>query len=176
MIFKRTEIAGVYVIEPTPIADNRGRFMRAWCRREFEENGIDFLPVQANMGLSNKKGTLRGVHFQLAPAPEAKLIRCTRGAMFDVALDLRRDSPTYGKRHAVELTPENGLMLFVPESCGHGYQTLSDDTEMYYMTSAFYTPSAAGGVRFNDPAFQIEWPLEVATISNQDGSWPLMGA
>ncbi len=162
------------VIDPSPHLDDRGRFMRAWCIREFADNGLEFVPVQANMGFSRCKGTLRGMHFQAAPGLEAKLVRCTKGAMYDVVLDLRPASATYGKSYGVELTPENGRMLFLPEGCAHGYQTLVDDTEMYYMASAFYTPEAAGGVRFDDPAFQIEWPLPPTVVSEQDRNWPLM--
>lgn len=148
--------------------------MRAWCTREFSEQGIQFLPVQANMGLSAKKGTVRGMHLQVAPAEEAKLVRCTRGSMFDVALDLRAASPTYGRWHGAELTAQNGRMLYVPEGCAHGYQTLEDDTEMHYMTSAFYAPGAARGVRFDDPAFGIHWPLEATVVSDQDRTWPMV--
>jgi len=174
MVFTKTSIPGAHLIEPEPRGDDRGRFIRAWCVREFEAHDLPFAPLQANMGFSRLKGTLRGMHFQAAPAAEAKLVRCTRGAMFDVALDLRPESPTYLQWCAAELTPENGRMLYVPEGCAHGYQTLVDDTEMFYMTSAFYTPAAAGGVRFDDPAFAIEWPLPVAAISEQDRNWPLM--
>jgi dTDP-4-dehydrorhamnose 3,5-epimerase len=141
---------------------------------EFEENGLKFLPVQANMGYSVRKGTVRGMHFQGNPAPEAKLVRCTRGAMFDVVLDVRPESSTYGQWFGIELTPENARMLFVPERCAHGYQTLEDQTEMYYMTSALYTPAAARGVRFDDPAFGLRWPLPAAAVSEQDRSWPLV--
>lgn len=148
--------------------------MRAWCAREFADQGIAFAPVQANMGYSLRKGTLRGMHFQADPSPEAKLVRCTRGAMFDVVVDLRPESPTYRRWCGVELTPENGRMLFLPEYCAHGYQTLVDDTEMYYMTSAFYDPKAASGVRFNDPALGIAWPLSAIAVSGQDQSWPLI--
>jgi dTDP-4-dehydrorhamnose 3,5-epimerase len=162
------------VIDPTFHQDDRGRFFRAWCTREFAERRITFLPVQANMGLSVQKGTVRGMHFQVEPALEAKLVRCTRGAMFDVVLDLRPESPTYGKWYGIELTAENGRMLYVPERCGHGYQTLEDDTEMYYMTSQFYTPSAARGARFNDPVFDIQWPLAPTVVSDQDRNWPLV--
>lgn len=175
MHFRETQVVGAKVIDPAPHADDRGRFMRAWCSKEFAENGINFVPVQANMGLSVRKGTVRGMHFQLAPAPEAKLVRCTRGAMFDVVLDLRPDSPSYGKWDGVELSAENGRMLFVPELCAHGYQTLEDGTEMYYMTSAFYTPGVARGVRFDDPAFGVRWPLAATVISDQDRNWPLVG-
>jgi len=174
MHFSTTSLPGVRVIDPSPHADDRGRFMRAWCAGEFEEQGIHFVPVQANMGFSKKKGTIRGMHFQEAPALEAKLVRCTRGAMFDLALDLRPDSPTYRQWFGVELSAENGRMLFVPENCAHGYQTLEDATEMHYMTSALYSPSAARGVRFDDPAFDIHWPLAATVISEQDRNWPLV--
>jgi len=172
--FSDCDVVGAKVIDPDPRADARGRFMRAWCMREFEESGLKFMPVQANMGFSIQRGTIRGMHFQEAPAPEAKLVRCTRGAMFDVVLDLRPDSPTYRRWYGVELTPENGRMLYVPELCAHGYQTLEENTEMHYMTSAYYTPGVAGGVRFDDPAFKIDWPLTVTTISDQDRNWPLV--
>ena len=175
MRFTATHIEGVLVIDPAPIADARGRFLRAWCSREIAEHSIDFVPVQANMGLSFEAGTVRGMHRQVEPALEAKLVRCTRGAMFDVALDLRPDSPTHGEWFGVDLSAENARMLFVPEGCAHGYQTLEPNTEMYYLTSAFYTPAAAGGVRYDDPAFGIRWPLPVTMVSEQDRSWPLTG-
>jgi dTDP-4-dehydrorhamnose 3,5-epimerase len=171
--FTETEIAGAWVIDPTSHEDERGRFFRAWCAQEFAEQGINFTPVQANMGFSIRKGTVRGMHFQVEPALEAKLVRCTRGAMFDVVLDVRTDSATYGKWHGVELTPENGRMLFLPERCAHGYQTLEDHTEMHYMTSQFYAPNDARGARFDDPAFDIRWPLPVSVMSEQDRNWPL---
>jgi dTDP-4-dehydrorhamnose 3,5-epimerase len=174
MHFTTVDIVGARVIDPQPHADARGRFMRAWCAREFAEHGLNFLPVQANMGLSVRKGTVRGMHFQAAPALEAKLVRCTRGAILDVVLDLRLESLTYGKWYGAELSAENGRMLYVPEGCAHGYQTLLDDTEMHYMTSAFYTPSAACGVRFDDPAFNIQWPVVVTVVSEQDRNWPLV--
>ncbi len=147
--------------------------MRAWCVREFAEQGIAFEPVQANLGLSTTRGTVRGMHFQEAPAREAKLVRCSRGTIFDVVLDLRPESPSYGAWYGVELSDENGRMLYLPEGCAHGYQTLEDSTEMHYMTSAFYTPSAVSGVRFDDPAFGIVWPLPVTEVSAQDRNWPL---
>lgn len=126
------------------------------------------------MGFSHRKGTIRGMHFQVEPVLEGKLIRCTQGAMFDVVLDLRPASATYGKWYGTELTAENGRMLYIPEHCGHGYQTLQDDTEMHYMASQFYTPSAARGVRFDDPTFGIRWPLSAAVVSEQDRNWPLV--
>ena len=176
MRFELTPIAGAWVIDPTPHQDSRGRFMRAWCAREFAEQGINFSPVQANMGFSLSKGTLRGMHYQVEPALEAKLVRCTRGSMFDVVLDVRHGSPTYKKWFAVELSAENGRMLYLPEGCAHGYQTLEDNTEMHYMASAVYAPSAARGARFDDPAFQIQWPLPVTAISEQDRNWPFVHA
>ena len=174
MKFIETGIAGVWLIEPDLRSDNRGRFFRAWCSREFSDHGINFLPVQANMGFSVHKGTLRGMHVQVEPALEAKLIRCTRGAMFDVAVDLRSDSPTYRKWFGVELSAENGRMLYVPELCAHGYQTLEDNTEMFYLTSQYYAPEVARGAQFDDQSFKIEWPLEVVAISEQDRNWPLV--
>jgi len=173
MHFIETDIAGAKVIDPSPHADDRGRFLRAWCAREFSEHGLDFVPVQANMGFSRTRGTTRGMHLQVAPALEAKLVRCTRGSMFDVVLDLRPDSPTFRKWYGVELSAENSRMLFVPENCAHGYQTLEDGTEMHYMTSAYFTPGAARGVRFDDPAFAIRWPLAATVVSDQDRNWPL---
>jgi dTDP-4-dehydrorhamnose 3,5-epimerase len=175
MHFSDTHLEGVKVIDPTPHSDVRGRFFRAWCSPEFAEHAIRFVPVQANMGSSFHGGTVRGMHFQDASAPEAKLVRCTRGAIFDVALDLRPQSPTYGEWYGTELSADNGRMLFVPELCAHGYQTLVDDTEMYYMTSAVYTPNAVRGVRFDDPAFNIRWPVAVTVVSDQDRNWPLTG-
>lgn len=174
MHFADVNVIGAKVIDPTPNSDDRGRFMRAWCTREFAEHDIEFFPVQANMGFSRQKGTIRGMHFQEAPALEAKLVRCTRGSIFDVALDLRPGSSRYGTWCGVVLSAESGRMLYVPEGCAHGYQTLEEETEMYYMTSAFYTPHAARGVRFDDPAFQIKWPLAATAVSEQDRNWPLL--
>lgn len=173
MQFTETEIIGVMVIDPSPHGDERGRFMRAWCSREFSEHGLDFTPVQANMGLSLRKGTIRGLHLQNAPALEAKLVRCTRGVVFDTALDLRPESPSFGKWFGVELSAENGRMLYVPELCAHGFQSLTDNAEILYMTSQFYTPSAVRGIRFDDPAFGICWPMAATVVSQQDRGWPL---
>ena len=173
MRFSKTAIEGVWVIDPDYHRDARGHFFRAWCAQEFREHGIDFNPVQANMGFNILKGTLRGMHYQVAPALEAKLVRCTRGAMFDVALDVRPDSRTYGQWFGTELTAENGRMLLIPEGCAHGYQALEDGTEMHYMASQVFTPDAARGARFDDPAFGISWPLVPSVISAQDSNWPL---
>ena len=175
MRFTETDIIGAWVIDPNPHEDDRGRFMRAWCAREFAEHGIDFLPVQANMGFSVRKGTVRGIHYQEAPALEAKLVRCTRGTIFDVVLDLRRNSRTYGRWCGAELSAQNGRMLYVPEHCAHGYQTLEDYTEIYYMASEFYAPDSVRGMRFDDPAFGIQWPLVATAVSEQDRNWPLAG-
>lgn len=174
MRFTETKVMGAWVIDPSPHEDKRGRFMRAWCAQEFAEHGIKFLPVQANLGYSVRKGTVRGLHYQESPAVEAKLIRCTRGAIFDVVLDLRRGSPSFGEWYGAELSADNGRMLYVPEHCAHGFQTLEEDTEMYYMTSGFYAPSSARGVRFDDPAFNIHWPLVATVVSEQDLTWPLL--
>jgi len=174
MRFIEADVLGAKLIDPSAKQDDRGRFMRVWCVREFAENGVNFAPLQANMGYSVRQGTIRGMHFQDASVPEAKLVRCTRGAIFDVVVDLRPESPTYRKWYGSELTAENGRMLYVPAHCAHGYQTLENDTEMHYMTSAFYTPSAVRGVRFDDPAFRIQWPLEATLVSEQDRKWPLV--
>jgi dTDP-4-dehydrorhamnose 3,5-epimerase len=174
MRFAETGLDGAKVIDPSPHEDDRGRFMRAWCAREFAEHGLQFAPVQANIGFSVQKGTIRGMHYQTTPALEAKLVRCTRGAIFDVALDLRPNSPTYRRWFGIELTAENGRMLYVPESFAHGYQTLEESAEMYYMTSAFYVPAAVRGVRFDDPAFNIRWPLAPSVVSEQDRNWALV--
>jgi dTDP-4-dehydrorhamnose 3,5-epimerase len=174
MKFSKCSVEGAWIIEPTPHDDFRGRFMRAWCSREFSEHTIDFTPLQANMGLSLLKGTLRGLHYQVAPALEAKLVRCTRGAIFDVVVDLRRTSPTYRLWYGSCLNPGNGRMLYVPEGCAHGCQALEDNTEIYYMASAFFSPDASRGIRYDDPAIGIEWPLQVSSISDQDRSWPLV--
>ena len=174
MHFTDTNVVGARLIDPNVHRDDRGHFMRAWCSREFATHGLDFAPVQSNIGFSMRKGTVRGMHFQDARAPEAKLVRCTRGAIFDVVLDLRHESRSYGEWYGVELSAENGRMLYVPPLCAHGYQTLEDGTEIYYMASAYYTPSAASGVRFDDPAFGIDWPLVATAVSEQDRSWPLL--
>lgn len=173
MRFTETDLCGAWVIDPNPHKDDRGWFMRAWCAREFAEHDLNFVPVQANMGFSFRKGTVRGMHFQEEQALEAKLIRCTKGAIFDVVLDLRPKSPSYGEWYGAELSAENGRMLYVPELCAHGYQTLEEHTEIFYMASGFYTPSAVRGVRFDDPAFNIRWPLIVTKVSEQDLNWPL---
>jgi len=174
MRFTACDIPGVWFITPAPHRDDRGRFLRAWCSTEFADHSIDFRPVQANMGLSRRKGTVRGLHYQTHPALEAKLVRCTSGAVFDVVVDLRPGSPTHGRWYGAELSAENASMLYVPEHCAHGYQTLRDDSEIYYMASAPYTPECVRGIRFDDPAVGISWPLPPIAVSEQDRSWPLV--
>ena len=148
--------------------------MRAWCRHEFADRGIEFTPMQANMGLSVRRGTIRGLHYQVAPALEAKLVRCIRGMIFDVVVDIRPESPTYRSWYGTYLSAENGRMLYVPEGCGHGCQSTVDDTEIFYMASACYAPNEARGVRFDDPALRIRWPLPASVVSDQDRNWPLL--
>ena len=174
MRFSETKLAGAKVVDPSPHEDDRGRFLRAWCAREFAAQGLDFVPVQANMGFSIRKGTIRGLHVQVAPALEAKLIRCTRGAIFDVMVDLRPESPSYRAWCGVELTAESGRMVYVPALCAHGYQTLEDNTEIYYLASGYYAPAAVRGLRFDDPTFNIQWPLVATAVSEQDLTWPLV--
>jgi dTDP-4-dehydrorhamnose 3,5-epimerase len=172
MIFTETALQGAYLVGLKKIEDERGFFARGWCQKEFEATGLNPNMVQINIGMSFKKGTLRGMHYQEAPYAEAKLVRCTRGAICDVIIDLRPRSPTHGQWIAINLSADNHQMLYSPEGFAHGYQTLTDDAELYYMTSAFYVPSAARGVRYDDPAFAIQWPLPVSVISKSDRQWP----
>ena len=171
MKFTETELKGAYVVGVKKIEDDRGFFARGWCRQEFAAAGLNPNLVQINVAMSLKKGTLRGMHLQEAPYDEAKLIRCTRGAICDVIIDLRPGSPTHARWVATNLSADNYQMLYAPEGFAHGYQTLTDNAEMSYMTSAFYAPSAARGVRYDDPAFGIRWPLPVSVISDADRQW-----
>lgn len=171
MIFKETKLKGAFIIEPQKLTDERGFFARGWCQKEFELHGLVPRVVQANISFNYKKGTLRGLHYQVAPYQETKLVRCTRGAIYDVVVDLRPESPTYRKWVGAELTATNHHMLFVPQGFAHGYQTLEDESEVFYQVSEFYTPGAERGARYNDPAFEIQWPLEVSVISGKDASW-----
>jgi dTDP-4-dehydrorhamnose 3,5-epimerase len=171
MTFTETELKGAFVVGVRKIEDERGFFARSWCQKELEAAGLNPALVQINMAMSSQKGTLRGMHFQESPYQEAKLVRCTRGAIYDVIIDLRPDSPTHARWIGINLSAENYQMLYAPEGFAHGYQTLTDDAEMYYSTSAFYAPSAARGVRYNDPAFHIRWPLPVSIISDADRQW-----
>jgi dTDP-4-dehydrorhamnose 3,5-epimerase len=172
MIFTETRIKGAYVIELEKLVDERGFFARSWCRTEFEKHRLNPNVVQTNIGFSIQKGTLRGIHYQIAPHEEIKLVRCTSGAIFDVVVDLRPDSPTHKQWVGIELTAENHKMLYVPERCGHAYLTLTNNTEIQYQTSKFYCRESAKGIRFEDPAFGIKWPLPIQVISESDKSWP----
>lgn len=172
MRFVETPLVGCYVIEQDRIQDHRGYFARVWCQRELEEYGLKAEVLQANVGFSLQRGTLRGLHYQRSPHAEVKIVRCTRGAMFDVAVDLRPASPTFKCWYGIELTAENGKMLYVPEGFAQGYLTLVDDTEMTYQTSRFFDREAATGVRYNDPKLGIAWPADVRVISEQDKKWP----
>jgi dTDP-4-dehydrorhamnose 3,5-epimerase len=173
MIFTPTELADAYVVDLEPRSDERGFFARAWCEREFEEHGLSTRISQCNISFNRHRSTLRGLHYQAAPHAEVKLIRCTRGAVYDVIVDLRPDSPTWKRWLGIELTAENRRALYVPEGFAHGYQTLVDDTETLYQVSAPYAPDAEGGVRFDDPLFSIDWPdPEGALLSDKDRSWP----
>lgn len=173
MFFTETRLKGAYLVEMEMREDNRGFFARAWCKREFEMQGLNSNFVQANIGFSQKKGTLRGMHYQVKPHEEAKLVRCTMGTIYDVIIDLRPDSPTHKQWIGVELTAHNYKLLYVPEGFAHGYQTLTDDTEVFYQTSQFYAPEYVRGVRHDDPAFGILWPIEVQVIADADRKWPL---
>jgi dTDP-4-dehydrorhamnose 3,5-epimerase len=170
--FTPAVIQGAWVIDLEKRSDERGYFARAWCEREFAEHGLSTRIVQMNVGVSPKAGTLRGLHYQVPPHAEVKLARCPRGAVYDVAVDLRPASPTFRRWHGCELSAENGRMLYVPEGCAHGYLTLTDDAELMYFTSAPYAPDAARGVRHDDPVFSIAWPAAVRTISSADAGWP----
>jgi dTDP-4-dehydrorhamnose 3,5-epimerase len=173
MIFEETKLKGAFVILIEKREDERGFFARAWCQKEFEAHGLKPRFVQANLAANRKRGTVRGMHYQVAPHREAKLVRCTKGAVYDVIIDLRPDSDTYGRWLGVELSSANHKMLYVPEDFAHGYQTLKDGTEVFYLVSAFYSPAHEKGLRWNDPAFDIKWPkTENLVISQKDQSWP----
>jgi dTDP-4-dehydrorhamnose 3,5-epimerase len=171
MIFSETTLKGVYLIGLQRMEDDRGFFARTWCRREFKEAGIDVNFVQCNISYNIKKGTLRGLHYQVAPYGESKLVRCTSGAIHDVIADLRPESATFKKWMSVELSQENQKALFIPKGFAHGFLTLADNTEVFYQMSEFYEPGYAKGVRWNDPAFAIHWPAEVRVISEKDSGY-----
>ena len=173
MRFTETKLAGAYIVDLSPHADERGFFARAFDAKLFEEHGMNPVIAQANLSYNRHKGTLRGMHMQVAPALESKFIRCVRGALYDVIVDMRPDSPTYLDHIGVELTAENRRALFVPENFAHGFQTLADETDAFYEVGQFYTPGTERGFRHDDPAFGIEWPLPVTTISDKDASWDL---
>ena len=172
MNFLETKVAGAYEVRPEPLSDERGFFARTWCQKEFEALGLNTTLVQCNVSFNTRRGTLRGIHYQAAPFAESKLVRCTKGAIYDVIVDLRPKSPTYKDWIAVVLTATNRHMVYVPEGCGHGFLTLDDETEVFYQMSQFYDADSARGVRWNDPTFQIAWPENVEVISERDRSYP----
>ena len=172
MIFKETLLKGAFIIELEKLEDDRGFFARSFCKREFEAHGLDSQFVQCNISFNKKKGTLRGMHCQAAPYEEAKLIRCSMGAIFDVIIDIRSNSNTYKKWVSVELTDENRKMIYVPKGFAHGFLTLVDNTEVFYQMSEFYCPDHVRGFRWDDPAFGIEWPSDVQVISDRDRCYP----
>jgi dTDP-4-dehydrorhamnose 3,5-epimerase len=174
VIFHPTPIEGAFLIETEPVVDERGFFARTFCRDEFARNGLDPCVAQCAVSFNARSGTLRGMHLQTPPHEEAKLVRCTRGAIHDVLLDLRRDSAAFGRWWAVELNAEQGRLVYVPEGVAHGFQTLEPDTEVSYQMSRAYAPEAATGVRWDDPAVGIEWPLEVTSISTRDRELPYL--
>ncbi|MGI8855223.1 MAG: dTDP-4-dehydrorhamnose 3,5-epimerase [Thermomicrobiales bacterium] len=172
MLFTETEIRGAFILDAEQIADERGFFARSWARDEFEAHGLNPTLAQCNLSYNHRAGTVRGMHWQAAPHAETKLVRCTRGSLYDVIVDLRPDSPTYLRWVGVELTAENGRALYIPEGCGHGFQTQEDATEVFYMITEYYAPDAARGMRWNDPAINVTWPLEVTVISERDANYP----
>ena len=176
MIFHETTLKDAWLIEPELRGDERGSFARTMCRDEFARHGLVTDYVQQNMSVSAKAGTIRGMHFQRPPYTEAKLVRCVRGTILDVIVDLRQSSPTYLKHEGFELSAENHRQLYVPPGFAHAFQTLVDDIEVSYLVSAPYTPEAEGGVRYSDPMLDIKWPLPVTVISEKDANWPLLTA
>ena len=172
MIFSETSLNGLYIIDLLRLEDERGYFARSWCQREFAEHGLNSQLVQCNISFNRRRGTLRGMHYQTAPYEEAKLVRCTQGALYDVVIDLRPVSQTFKRWFAVELTSENQRALYIPEGFAHGFQTLIDNTEVFYHMSEFYHPESAKGIRWNDSEFGIEWPIDALVISEKDNSYP----
>lgn len=175
MIFRETPLAGAWVLEPERFEDERGFFARTWDRREFEARGLDPTLAQCSVSYNYRRGTLRGLHFQAAPHEEVKLVRVTRGAVWDVIVDLRSDSPTHAKHFSVILAADAGNQLYIPKGMAHGFQTLEDGSEVFYQISEFYAPESARGYRWDDPAFGIPWPEPVTVISEKDCNLPLFG-
>ena len=172
MLFLETKLKGAFTIELQRIEDSRGFFARAFCKREFERRGLNPAVVQCNVSFNPQKGTLRGMHYQQEPFREVKVVRCIAGAIFDAIVDLRPDSSTYRQWTGVELSAQNGRSLYVPEGFAHGYLTLTENTEVFYQVSEFYSPGYERGIRWNDPAFRIQWPIEPLIISPKDASHP----
>lgn len=174
MIFHETPIAGAFVVELDRKVDSRGFFARAFCEDELRAHGIDFRAVQANLSHSDAKGTLRGMHYQGEPVSETKFIRCVKGAVWDVIIDMRPGSPTFLKHFGVELSADNGTAIYVPDRCAHGNQALTDHTELLYLMGGLYTPGYERGVRYDDPVIGIEWPLPATVMHPKDLEWPLI--
>jgi dTDP-4-dehydrorhamnose 3,5-epimerase len=172
MIFHETKLPGVFEIHLDPHTDERGFFARSWCQREFEQHGLNPVTVQCNVAFNARKGTLRGMHYQAEPHLEAKLVRCTQGAIYDVVVDLRPGFSTFKKWIGVVLTAAKRNMIYVPEGCGHGLLTLEEQTEVFYQMTEFYYPELSRGVRWNDPAFHIEWPAQPEVMSDRDRTYP----
>jgi len=174
MIFHETQLAGAYIIEIEKHSDSRGFFARSFCRKEFERHGLNPNVRQANISYSKSRGTLRGLHYQVQPQAEAKLVRCTAGSIFDVIVDIRPESPSYNQWLGTELKAKDHTMIYVPEGFAHGYLTLMDHTEIMYQVSEFYAPGAEQGIRWDDPYFAIEWPeVETLVVSKKDQEWPM---
>lgn len=172
MIFTETILKGAFVIDLEPVRDERGMFARTWCQKEFEVQGINVTWVQNNISVNTRKGTLRGMHYQIAPHEEVKLVRCTTGAIYDVIVDLRPASPTYCQHVGMVLSAENRRLLYIPQKFAHGFLTLQDQTEVFYHMSEFHTPGFARGFRWDDSTFHIEWPEAINAMSEKDRSWP----
>jgi dTDP-4-dehydrorhamnose 3,5-epimerase len=172
MLFEATKLKNAFVIDLEIRDDHRGGFARTFCAKEFEQHGLKPVVAQCNMSFNYKKGTMRGMHYQLPPAAETKLVRCTRGAIYDVIIDMHPDSPTYLQHFGIELTAENRKALYVPEMFAHGYQALTDDAEVIYQVGEFYSPGYERGICYDDPTFSIEWPIPVTVISEKDANWP----
>jgi dTDP-4-dehydrorhamnose 3,5-epimerase len=171
MIFTETKLKGAFILDLQRHEDNRGYFARAFCQHEFSEHGLEPVIAQANLGFNKLKGTVRGMHFQFPPSAETKLVRATRGAVLDIIVDLRPESPTFLEHVEVELSAENGRAIYIPERFAHGYQALVDGTETSYQVGEFYTPGVEGGLMYDDARLGLHWPLPVAAISEKDGSW-----
>ena len=171
MLFERLKLRGAWLVKPQPISDSRGFFSRVVCEEEFKEHGLKNRWLQQNIAFNHMRGTLRGLHFQKGDAAEIKVVRCTRGSIYDVIVDFRRKSPTYLAWIGVELSAENHNMLYIPEGFAHGYITLTDNAEIFYLVSSVYTPEAEGGLRYDDPKLGIVWPLDPVIISDKDRSW-----
>jgi dTDP-4-dehydrorhamnose 3,5-epimerase len=174
MIFTETELKGAFIIDVNRLGDSRGFFARAFCQREFREHGLNPVIAQANIAFNKLKGTVRGMHFQYPPAAETKLVRCTRGAILDIIVDLRPESPTYLRHIEVELSADNHRALYVPERFAHGYQVLEDSTETSYQVGEFYSPQDEGGLMYDDPSLRLKWPLPVGEMSDKDSKWRLL--